>query len=318
MSGTLRLADALNQLYVLLPVFDDAKHYWVAPDEVDKLVRAGAGWLAEHPERALIARRYLAHSWALTAEAAQRLDALRAAEGSATPDTVDIDLAAATEEDAELPLAVQEPEQGDERVPLAEQRRRAVRAELGRSGAARVLDLGCGAGALLSDLVKEKRYTQLVGVDVSSQALTMASRRLRLDRAPERQKGRVSLLQSALTYLDDRLVGFDAAVLMEVIEHLDEPRLPALAASVFGHARPSTVIVTTPNVEYNVRYEGMSQPMRHHDHRFEWTRAQFTAWCERVAQAYGYTVRVTGVGEADPELGSPTQLATFTRTVGVG
>jgi 3' terminal RNA ribose 2'-O-methyltransferase Hen1 len=312
LAGTLRLADALNQLYVLLPVFDDAKHYWVAPDEVDKLVRAGEGWLADHPERGLIARRYLAHSRALTAEASQRLEALRTAEGVVSPDTVDSEQAASSDEDAELPPQVRQ--QGEDRLPLAEQRRRAVRAELGRSGAARVLDLGCGAGALLADLAKEQRYTQLVGVDVSTQALAMASRRLHLDRAPERQKGRVSLLQSALTYVDDRLVGFDAAVLMEVIEHVDEPRLPALAASVFGHARPSTVVVTTPNVEYNVRYEGMREQMRHHDHRFEWTRAQFAAWCDRVAQAYAYTVRVAGVGEADPELGCPTQLATFTRT----
>jgi 3' terminal RNA ribose 2'-O-methyltransferase Hen1 len=308
LTGTLRLADALNQLYVLLPVFDDAKHYWVAPDEVDKLVRAGAGWLAEHPQRGVITRRYLAHSRALEAMASERLDALRTAESATDPDTVEAaDPMAAADEDAELPEAVR-------RVPLAEQRRRAVVAELARSGAARVLDLGCGPGALLADLARDRRFTQLVGVDISIQALTTARRRLRLDRSPERAGGRVSLLQSALTYADDRLVGYDAAVLMEVIEHIDELRLPALVASVFGHARPSTVVVTTPNVEFNVRYEGMTTRMRHHDHRFEWTRAQFTAWCTEVAAAYGYAVSLSGVGEQDAELGQPTQLASFTRT----
>lgn len=310
LTGTLRLADALNQLYVLLPVFDDAKHYWVSPAEVDKLIRAGGGWLAGHPERGLITHRNLAHRRALAREASARLDALQAAEDLADADTVE-GPAAVTDEEAELPAAVV-------RAPLAEQRRRAVLAELRGCGAARVLDLGCGSGALLADLLADQRFTRIVGVDISPQALRQAERLLCLERVPERQRGRVSLLQSALTYADDRLVGFDAAVLMEVVEHIDPPRLPALAAAVFGHARPSTVVVTTPNVEYNVHY-GLSGPetgvarMRHHDHRFEWTRAEFSAWCEQVALRYGYAVRVTGVGEADPELGCPTQLAVFTR-----
>ena len=73
LTGTVRLADALNHLYVLLPVLDDAKHYWVTSDEIDKLVRAGSGWLAAHPEKALITRRYLAHRRELTADALARL-----------------------------------------------------------------------------------------------------------------------------------------------------------------------------------------------------------------------------------------------------
>ena len=329
LSATVRVADALNQLYVLLPVLDDAKHYWVAPDEVDKLVRAGAGWLASHPERALITHRYLAHSRALAADANERLAALRVAEGSEDPDTVDghATTQSLTDEEAELPDAVR-------RIPLAQQRRAAVIEVLKRVGASRVLDLGCGSGALLADLMQDHHFAtatsapeprsgpsaaptglgvQFVGVDVSTAALAMAHRRLRLDRLPSRQHGRVALLQSALTYTDDRLVGFDAAVLMEVIEHLDPPRLPALAASVLGHARPSTVVMTTPNAEYNVRYPELTTPMRHHDHRFEWTRAEFEAWCRQTASRYGYSVSFAGVGEPDPELGCPTQLATFER-----
>jgi 3' terminal RNA ribose 2'-O-methyltransferase Hen1 len=151
-------------------------------------------------------------------------------------------------------------------------------------------------------------------VDVSTQALEIAARRLRLDRLPERQRERIRLWQSALTYTDDRLAGFDAAVLMEVIEHVDPPRLPAVAGSVFGHARPGTVIVTTPNIEYNARYEGLAGGhLRHHDHRFEWTRDQFAAWCTGVAGAYGYTVRLVPVGAEDPEVGAPTQMAVFAR-----
>jgi 3' terminal RNA ribose 2'-O-methyltransferase Hen1 len=287
LTGTQRVADALNQIYVLLPVLDDAKHYWVAPDEVDKLLRAGTGWLADHPRKSLIARRYLAHQRSLTNIALARLTEDEAAE---------------TEEDAELPGTAK-------KEPLAHERRRAVIGALG--GAQRVLDLGCGGGALLGELAGDRRYTEIVGVDVSTVALAMAGRRLRLDRLPERQQGRIRLIQGALTYRDDRLKGYDAAVLMEVIEHLDEPRLPALADAVFGHARPATVIVTTPNVEYNVRYEGLTG-MRHHDHRFEWNRAAFAAWCAGVAADYGYSVAVTGVGDADPEVGAPTQMAVFT------
>ena len=296
LTGTLRLADALNHLYVLLPVLDDAKHYWVAPDEIDKLLRAGEGWLAGHPERILITRRYLAHRRSFTDTALDRLI-------QEDPDTVDVPQDTTADEEAELPVARPQ--------SLAATRREAVLAALADSGAGRVLDLGCGGGALLADLMKDRRFTQIVGTDVSSRALEIAERKLRLDRLPERQRDRITLWQSALTYTDDRLKGFDAAVLMEVIEHVDPPRLPALEAAVFRHAHPATVVVTTPNVEYNVRYEGLVG-MRHSDHRFEWTRAEFRAWAARVAAAHGYTVAYRGVGDDDPEVGTPTQLALFT------
>ncbi|GAB3151278.1 3' terminal RNA ribose 2'-O-methyltransferase Hen1 [Micromonospora sonneratiae] len=308
LTGSVRLADALNHLYVLLPVLDDAKHYWVAPDEIDKLLRAGEGWLARHPERSLIIRRYLAHRRALAgkaltqlneAQAAElRLTELRSRDELPTADTVEPDTA--------------EPTVG--RQPLAAQRRTAVLAALVDSGASRVLDLGCGGGSLLADLIRDRRFTEIVGTDVSSVALAVAERRLRLDRLPQRQRDRIRLWQSALTYRDDRLRGFDAAVLMEVIEHVDPPRLPALASAVFGHAQPTTVIVTTPNVEYNVRYEGLAPTaMRHTDHRFEWARAQFADWAHEVGRTYGYTVSISGVGEADPEVGCSSQLAVFSR-----
>ncbi|GHJ12115.1 3' terminal RNA ribose 2'-O-methyltransferase Hen1 [Micromonospora sp. AKA38] len=304
LTGTLRLADALNHLYVLLPVLDDAKHYWVAPDEVDKLLRAGSGWLADHPERGLITRRYLAHRRALAGAALARLAELRLADEPSADDSVD-------------PGAAEDAPAGDadpRRTSLAVRRREAVLAALRDSGASRVLDLGCGGGALLTALAADRRFTEVVGVDVADRSLAMAARRLRLDRLPERQRDRIHLRQSALTYRDDRLRGYDAAVLMEVVEHLDPPRLPALEDAVFGHARPGTVVVTTPNVEYNVRYEGLAPGrFRHADHRFEWTRPEFAAWVARVAAAHGYTATIGGVGDDDPEVGSPTQLAVFTR-----
>lgn len=310
LTGTQRVADAINHLYVGLPVLDDAKHYWVSNEEIDKLLRAGAGWLAEHPDRDLITRRYLAHKGSLARQAIARL---------AEVDDTDADAL----DDATAPGSTAAPAGGhdaadaaeaDKPVPLVVQRHGAVLAALRSCGARRVIDLGCGSGALLPTLLAEPAFTDIVGVDVSHRALQEATRRLRLDRMPERQRARLTLLHGALTYTDSRLVGYDAAVLMEVIEHLDLDRLPALEHTVFAAAAPDTVIVTTPNVEHNVRYEHLpAGTMRHRDHRFEWTRAQFAAWAERVAERHRYTVRLLAVGSDDPEVGPPTQMAVFSR-----
>ncbi|MET8718617.1 3' terminal RNA ribose 2'-O-methyltransferase Hen1 [Streptomyces misionensis] len=302
-SDALTLAEALRHLYVLLPVLDDAKHYWVSADEVDKLLRAGEGWLPGHPEQQLITSRYLSRRWSLTRQAREALELVRLAEADDS-------------EVEEIDNAVgQETETEEKPTPLAVQRREAIVTALRARGAARVLDLGCGQGQLVQELLKDVRFTEIVGVDVSVRALTIASRRLRLDRMGERQASRVRLVQGSLAYTDKRLKGYDAAVLSEVIEHLDLPRLPALEYAVFGHARPRTVVVTTPNVEYNVRWETLpAGHVRHGDHRFEWTRAEFRSWAAAVAERHGYEVEFRPVGPDDPEVGPPTQLALFTLT----
>ncbi|MCI3271787.1 3' terminal RNA ribose 2'-O-methyltransferase Hen1 [Streptomyces cylindrosporus] len=300
-SERLTLAEALRHLYVLLPVLDDAKHYWVASDEVDKLLRAGEGWLPEHPEQKLITSRYLSRRWSLTRQAMERLELVRLAEADDS-EVEDIDNAVGSETETE-----------EKPTPLAVQRRDAILAALQASGATRVLDLGCGQGQLVQALLKDVRYTEIVGVDVSMRALTIASRRLKLDRMGERQASRVKLFQSSLAYTDNRLKGYDAAVLSEVIEHLDLPRLPALEYAVFGSARPRSVLVTTPNVEYNVRWESLpAGHVRHGDHRFEWTREEFRAWAGAVAERHGYDVEFVPIGLDDPEVGPPTQMAVFT------
>jgi 3' terminal RNA ribose 2'-O-methyltransferase Hen1 len=308
LTGHLRLADALTHLYVLLPVADGAKHYWVDAAEVDKLLRAGADWLATHPERELIIERYLAHRGSFVRTALQRLaeadDTVVEALDNALDDPVVLQRggSAATGESAGRP------------EPLAVQRRGSVLAVLRAAGARRVLDLGCGGGALLRDLLVDPQFTEILGVDVSAGALEAAARRLQLDRLPERRRERIALRQSALTYADATLAGYDAAVLMEVIEHVDEVRLPALEHAVLGVARPRTLVVTTPNVEYNVRFETLEPGrLRHADHRFEWTRAQFRGWAAAAAGRHGYTVRFLPVGPDDPEVGPPTQLAVFER-----
>ena len=301
--GHLRLKDALNHLYVLLPALDDAKHYWVSTGEVDKLIRAGAGWLTGHPEKELITRRYLAHRKELTASALTRL-----------ADSDDI-------EPQELDNAVTEGDSTEK--PLAVRRREAVLAVLREVGARTVGDFGCGAGALTADLVADQDFAQIVATDVSARALQLAARRLhmdrtdrmdRMDRMPDRQRERLRLFQSALTYRDDRLAGLDAAVLMEVIEHVDMSRLPALERSVFGFAAPGTVLVTTPNAEYNRHFPTLRDTARRHpDHRFEWTRTEFRDWAGRVAAKYGYVIRFRPIGPEHPDDGPPTQLAIFRR-----
>ncbi|GAA3798427.1 3' terminal RNA ribose 2'-O-methyltransferase Hen1 [Streptomyces chiangmaiensis] len=317
-SARLTLAEALRHLYVLLPVLDDAKHYWVSADEVDKLLRAGEGWLPTHPEQKLITSRYLSRRWSLTRQAMERLELVRLAEADDS-EVEAIDNAvqeetgteAAGSEGAEAEGARSE----DRPTSLAVQRRDAIIAALKESAAARVLDLGCGQGQLVQALLKDPRFTEIVGVDVSMRALTIASRRLRLDRMGERQASRVRLFQGSLAYSDNRLKGYDAAVLSEVVEHVDLPRLPALEYAVFGSARPRTVLVTTPNVEYNVRWQTLpAGHARHGDHRFEWTREEFRAWAGKVAELHGYTVEFTPVGPEDPDVGPPTQMAVFTLT----
>ncbi|WP_405469805.1 3' terminal RNA ribose 2'-O-methyltransferase Hen1 [Streptomyces canus] len=299
-STQLTVAEALRHLYVLLPVLDDAKHYWVASDEVDKLLRAGEGWLPAHPEQKLITSRYLSRRWSLTREAMERLELVRLAEADDS-EVEEIDNAVEAETETE-----------EKPTPLAVQRREAILEALRAAGAARVLDLGCGQGQLVQALLKDPKFTEIVGVDVSVRALTIASRRLKLDRMGERMASRVQLFQGSLAYTDKRLKGYDAAVLSEVIEHLDLPRLPALEYAVFDAARPRTVLVTTPNVEYNVRWESLpAGHVRHGDHRFEWTRQEFRAWASSVAERHGYDVEFRPVGPDDPEVGPPTQMAIF-------
>jgi 3' terminal RNA ribose 2'-O-methyltransferase Hen1 len=285
LSGVLRLADALNHVYVMLPVLDDAKHYWVGSDEVDKLIRAGEGWLATHPEKDLISHRYLAHRRYLTDTALERL---------AEADGVEL-----VEETPGSPS-------------LAVERRAAVVGVLRELGARRIADIGCGEGALVGELLKDPMIGELIATDVSARALVAAKRRLHYDDLPDRQRDRLRFLQSSVTYADHRLAGLDAAVLMEVVEHIDPPRLPALAKAVFRTAHPGAVIVTTPNSEYNVRFPSLAAGnFRHPDHRFEWTRPEFETWSREVADLYGYSVEFRSVGPADPDLGAPTQLALF-------
>lgn len=291
---TIRLADLLNHLYVLLPVLDAQKHYWVGEEEVEKLLRHGEGWLKTHPAREVISRRYLKRQYRLTRLALEQLS-----EDDPDPDGT-------------VQSQAEEEEQVEQRISLNQQRLETVIAALKQQSAKRVVDLGCGEGKLLRSLLQDHSFEQITGVDVSYRALELATERLHLDRLSARDRSRVQLIQGSLTYRDDRLRGYDAATLIEVIEHLDPDRLTALERVLFDVAQPRTVIVTTPNIEYNIQFENLpAGKLRHRDHRFEWTRTEFAAWANHVADRFGYQVEFVAIGPVDPEVGSPTQMAVF-------
>ena len=298
LSGVVRLQELLSHIYVLVPVLDNEKHYWVGDDEVEKLLRHGMDWLASHPEKEEITKRYLKYRRDLAKEALTRL----VDEESPDPDVEQVNHNR-EEEAVERPLN------------LNEQRLNAVTAALKSANARRVLDLGCGEGKLLRVLLEDRSFDEIVGVDVSHRALQLAQERMRFDRLPSRQRERIKLVHGSLMYRDKRLAGFDGAAVVEVIEHLDQPRLAAFERVLFEFARPGTVVLTTPNVEYNVRFESLpAGKFRHKDHRFEWTREQFRHWAQTIGERYGYSTRFLPVGPEDAVAGPPTQMAVFQKS----
>jgi 3' terminal RNA ribose 2'-O-methyltransferase Hen1 len=297
LKGKVRLQELLTHIYVLVPVLDNEKHYWVGDDEVEKLLRHGEGWLAQHPEKEAIAIRYLKYRRSLAREALARL---------IQEETTDSDMTEETRDSEEEAI--------ERSISLNEQRVSAVIAALKSSDSKKVVDLGCGEGKLIRALLEDREFEQILGMDVSHRALERAQERLRFDRMPSKVKDRVKLIHGSLTYRDKRLSGFDAATAIEVIEHLDKDRLAVFERVLFECARPSSVVLTTPNAEYNVRFEGLpAGKFRHKDHRFEWTRSEFRSWAAAVADRFGYAVRFLAVGREDPTLGAPTQMGVFAR-----
>ncbi len=296
LTTTCKLSELLTHLYVLIPVLDADKHYWVGTDEVEKLLKRGGDWLGKHPEQKLIVDRYLKHQHRLTRQALERL---------LDEDQTDPDAEAASQ--TVLEEVVEAP------ISLHQQRLGTLVATLKSLGAQRIIDLGCGEGRLLKMLLEDKSFTQVLGMDVSYRSLEVAADRLKLERLPAAKKDRLTLIQGSLMYRDDRLAGFDAAAVVEVIEHLDPPRLAAFERVLFEFARPGAVVMTTPNAEYNVKFETLpAGKFRHGDHRFEWTRAEFENWANGVATRFGYIVRFVPIGPEDALVGAPSQMGVFT------
>jgi len=295
LTATCTLHDLLSHIYVLIPVLDYEKHYYVGDEEVNKLLRHGEGWLSNHPEKTLITNRYLQHKNRLTRMALERLT-----------EEDDLDVDATEEQRASEEAAI------EQTISLNERRLGTVIAVLKEAGSRRVIDVGCGEGKLIGKLLQEREFNELVGLDVSFRALEKAKERLKFDRLPEKQKERLTFLQGSLTYRDKRMEGFDAATCIEVVEHLDPPRLCAFERVLFDFAKPNLVILTTPNVEYNKKFENLpAGKFRHRDHRFEWNRSEFQNWANTICSRYKYSVRFLPVGDNDAELGPPTQMAVF-------
>jgi 3' terminal RNA ribose 2'-O-methyltransferase Hen1 len=289
--------ELLNHLYVLIPVLDNQKHYYIGKNEIDKLMRRGEGWLATHPEREGITRRYLKYQSSYAREALARLMEISPVEEELLDET-----------------KAQPEDRMEERLKLNEERLGTVLSALKASGAEKVLDLGCGGGKLLQILLKEKQFTRIVGLDVSFKVLEIASDRLHIAEMPAKQRERIELLHGSLIYRDRRLENYDAAAVVEVVEHLDKARLKAFERVLFEFAKPNTVVLTTPNREYNRIWEAVGpDKLRHQDHRFEWTRSEFREWAEGVARQHGYAAKFLPVGPVDEELGAPTQMCIFSR-----
>ncbi|MCL1982092.1 MAG: 3' terminal RNA ribose 2'-O-methyltransferase Hen1 [Clostridiales bacterium] len=294
--GRVRLRDLLRHLYVLIPVFDRQKHYWVGADEVDKLLRISEDWLPDHPEKAYITGRYLNRRRALVNQAYERLSAANAVDGEVLP--------AEPEKPEETP---------DKKLNLNAKRLGSVVAALKSCNAKQVIDIGCGEGNLLRQLLSEGQFTKIAGVDVSHVALERAAEKLKLNRAGDSLRERIQLFQGSLTYRDSRFAGYDAACVIEVVEHLDASRLSAFERVLFEFAKPPVVVLTTPNKEYNVNYGLVDDDeFRHGDHRFEWSRAEFRHWASQTAEKFGYSVLFSEIGDVDETYGAPTQMGVFT------
>ena len=296
LTGTVRLADLLTHLYVLIPTLDSGKHYAIGDDEVEKLIRKGEGWLAAHPEKETIVRRYLkapalAGAGRPGAAHAGRGAGGRRGRGAARPR-------------GRGRRAQDQPARAAPGRGPGGAERRAARSACWTWAAAK--------GACWSLLLQERQFTDILGMDVSYRSLEMAQDKLRLDRLPPMQRER-DHAHARLADLPRRAAGrLRAAAVVEVIEHLDPPRLAAFERVLFEFARPKTVVVTTPNVEYNPKFETLpAGQFRHKDHRFEWTRAEFQSWADGICERFGYTARFLPIGPEDAEVGAPSQMAVF-------
>ena len=287
-TGTVLLRDLLNHLYTLIPVFDTKRHYYISTEEVNKLLSHGEGWLKDHPKREYITSRYLNRRRSLVNKALEQLSG------------------ESEEDDEEI-----------ERKPNLNQRRlEAVVEEVLASGVKSVIDMGCGEGNLTKLLLKEQQLVKVAAFDASYTELERLKNRLHIDRMNGSNKDKLEIFQSSLTYSDKRFKGYDCACIIEVIEHLDMNRLSVFASNIFGLVKPKTVIITTPNIEYNENYLFLPKnTFRHGDHRFEWNREEFSNWASNICDKYGYRVEIKEIGDNDETNGSPTQMGVFSLCV---
>ena len=199
-------------------------------------------------------------------------------------------------------------------TPLHEERLAAVLEVLRDAGARTILDLGCGDGALLLRLAGLEEIKRIVGIDL--QAESLEALRTALARLPAPARAKVLLIHGALTLPRPHLAGFDAAVLVETIEHIEPARLSEVERALLRDLRPGLVVLTTPNRDFNPLLGVPEHRLRHPDHRFEWGRARFRAWAAGLARRGGYDATFTDLGGAHPIHGGASQMATLRRATG--
>ena len=263
LTNTITLQQALQQIFILIPVMDDYKHYFIDEKEQERLERYGEGWLDTHPMRNIIYKRALRFRHLLN----------------------------------EAPK--------EKHTSLNTMRYEAIVNQVKQLQHSIVIDMGAGEGKLTEQLAQIKTIDKLYAVDPSNAALMKMTKRFsdaEFSVTPTIQWG-------SLYYEEDNFRKADVFILCEVIEHINEDRLPQLMHLITDTYAPKSIIITTPNAEYNRVYE--LQQMRHDDHRFEWTRAQFKAWCSKVSPQY--ELHFEGIGVEHPAYGTPTQMCVMTR-----
>lgn len=296
LENNLKVKELLSHLYVLIPVLDAKKHYFVGEEEMEKLLKHGEGWLAQHPEKEMISTRFLKYRRSLAKMALERLNEEEA-----------------IEEEVETRFKTTE-EEIEESKNLNDERYGTVLSVLKNNQVESVIDIGCAEGRFLKLLLNERQFKRIMGMDVSIRSLEIASERLRLNDLPQLQKERIKLMHGSTMYRDKRLAGFDAITVIEVIEHMELYRLAHFERVLFEFAAPRVIVITTPNTEYNVVWKNLlAGKLRHPDHRFEWDRKQFQDWANGMAEKYKYNVTFFPIGQSDAEHGSPTQMGIFKR-----
>lgn len=281
LTGHQTLQNALRHLFVLIPVIDNYKHYFIDEKEIDKLERYGEGWLEEHPLRELIYRQ-----------------ALRFKEIYSL---------------VEKPAADELIKEPVKKARLNDMRYEKIIETASRLKPKSVVDFGSGEGKLAVQLGFMDGIEELLAVEPSQSETLKAIRRF------EKVKGQAGFIEpetlwGSLFYYDERLKGKDLIILCEVIEHIDAERLPKALDTILHSYAPESLIITTPNREYNELYD-MDNHFRHDDHRFEWTRKEFQDWCSERNHQDHYELEFSGIGEEQELQGQPTQMCVFKRKV---
>ncbi len=178
------------------------------------------------------------------------------------------------------------------------------------TGAKKVLDLGCGSGSLLYRLLADPQFECVTGLEDSGVSLRQA--RAVLEDFLNEDPPRVKLIRGSYAERNPALIGYEAAAMVETIEHVRPEQLSKVELAVFGDYRPGCLFMTTPNREYNPLFDLAPGEFREEDHKFEWDRVKFQRWARGVADRNGYDVRFGGIGEFVPDFGHPTQTAFFT------